>query len=61
MEIQLTQEQFQHVLDVLILFKQMNPKKDVYLNESSIKEAFHFMENIKSTVSSNPGLLSNSV
>jgi hypothetical protein len=61
MEIKLNQEQFQQVIDILILFKQMNPKKDVYLNESSIKEAFHFMENIKSTISSNPGLLGNSV
>ena len=40
----LTQEQFDHIIDILILFKQTNPKKEVYLNEKSIKEAFHFMQ-----------------
>ena len=28
----LTQEQFEHILDILILYKQVNPNKDVYLN-----------------------------
>ena len=39
----ITQEQFEHILDILILYKQTNPKKKVCLNETSIKEAFHFM------------------
>ena len=39
----LTQEQFNHIIDVLILFKQTNPKKTVYLSEKSVKEAFHFI------------------
>ena len=38
-----TQEQFEHILDILILYKQTNPKKKVCLNEKSIKEAFLFM------------------
>ena len=61
MEFKLNQEQFEHILNILILYKQMNPKKDVYLNEISIKEALKFMENIKSTISQNPNLLGNSV
>ncbi len=39
----INQQQFEHILDILILYKQLNPNKDVYLNENSIKEAFHFM------------------
>ena len=39
----ITQEQFEHILDILILYKQTNPNKKVCLNEKSIKEAFHFM------------------
>ena len=39
----LSQEQFEQILDVLILYKQLNNKKKVTLSESSVKEAFHFM------------------
>jgi hypothetical protein len=39
----LSQENFEHILDVLILYKQVNPKKVVCLNEKCVKEAFHFM------------------
>ena len=39
----LTQEQFEHILDMLILYKQTNPKKVVCLNEKSVKESIHFM------------------
>lgn len=53
MEFKLNQEQFEHILNMLILYKQMNPKKDVYLNEDSIKEALHFMNSIKSNLFNN--------
>jgi hypothetical protein len=39
----LDQEQFEHVIEVLILFKQTNPKKTVTLSEKSVKEAFNFL------------------
>ena len=39
----ITQEQFEHIIDLLILYKQLNPNKDVYLNEKSLKDAFTFM------------------
>jgi hypothetical protein len=39
----LTQEQFEHILDILILYKQVNPSKNVYLNEKCVKDAIHFM------------------
>ena len=39
----LTQEQFEHILDILILYKQLHPAKDIYLNEKCIKDAIHFM------------------
>ena len=38
-----SQEQFEHIINLLILYKQVNPKKDVYLSERSIKDAFEFM------------------
>lgn len=40
----LTQEQFEHILNVLILYNQLTPKDtEVYLNEKSINKAFKFM------------------
>jgi len=41
----LSQEQFEQIIEVLILYKQINNKKKVTLSESSVKEAFHFMNN----------------
>lgn len=39
-----SQEQFEHILNVLILYNQLTPKTTgVYLNEKSIKEALNFM------------------
>ena len=38
------QQQFEHALDVLILYKQTCPKKNVYINDKSVKEAFAFMQ-----------------
>lgn len=39
----MNQEKFEHVIDLLILYKTVNPKKDVYLSEKSIKDAIEFM------------------
>lgn len=41
----LTQDQFEEVIHMLIVYKTMNPKKDVYLNETSFHEALLFMKN----------------
>jgi len=40
----LEQKQFEHILDMLILYKQTCPKKTVCINEKCIKEAFEFMQ-----------------
>ena len=48
----LSDEQFEHIIDVLILYKTLNKGKDVYLNEKSIKEAFYFMNSIKNSMGS---------
>ena len=40
----INQEQFEHIIDILIVYKQLNPKKDVYLSENSVKEAINFMQ-----------------
>ena len=37
------QPQFEQILDLLILYKQLNPKKTVSLTEKSILEAINFM------------------
>ena len=39
----LTQEQFEQIIDIIIVYKQANPNKNVYLNEKWAKEAIHFM------------------
>tara|TARA_B100000900_G_C20457662_1_gene665826 strand:- start:755 stop:928 length:174 start_codon:yes stop_codon:yes gene_type:complete len=39
----ISQEQFEHIINVLIVYKQLNPKKDVYLSEKSVKDAISFM------------------
>ena len=39
----LSQEQFEQIIDIIIIYKQANPKKKVYLNEKYAKEAIHFM------------------
>tara|TARA_B100001248_G_C27275991_1_gene405366 strand:- start:638 stop:817 length:180 start_codon:yes stop_codon:yes gene_type:complete len=40
----LTQDQFEHILNALILYNQLTPPTTkVYLNEKSIKEAFNFI------------------
>jgi len=40
----LNQKQFEHIIDILIVYKQFNPKKDVYLSENSVKNAINFMQ-----------------
>ena len=39
----LTQEQFEHILDILILYKKCMPSYEVYLNEKCVKEAITFL------------------
>ena len=52
----LTQEQFEHILNLLIVYKQANRQKTVYLNETSIKEAFHFMNTVGKEMGDQLGL-----
>ncbi len=40
------QSKFEHIIDILILYKQLNPTKDVYLSEKSIKDAITFMSTV---------------
>ena len=40
----LSQEQFEHILNALILYNQLTPPTvEVFLTEKSIKEAFNFI------------------
>ena len=41
----LSQDKFDYVLNVLIMYKQLNPKKDVYLNERCFKSALANVSN----------------
>tara|TARA_Y100000590_G_scaffold470621_1_gene667033 strand:- start:4925 stop:5122 length:198 start_codon:yes stop_codon:yes gene_type:complete len=46
---ELNQTRFEHMLNLLIVYKQENKEKDVYLSEHSIKEALQwFQKNISS-------------
>lgn len=38
------QERFEGIINVLILYKQQNPMKEVYLSERSIKEAIKWYQ-----------------
>jgi hypothetical protein len=53
-----TQEQFEHILNVLILYNQLTPKKTiVYLNEKSIKDSLKFMNTTGKEFSDKLGML----
>jgi len=40
------QKQFEHIIDLLILYKQLNPNKDVYMSDKSVKDAIVFMSTV---------------
>ena len=42
----LSDEQFEHILNLLIVYKQSNRDKEVCLNEKCIKESIQFMNSI---------------
>ena len=50
------QEQFEHIIDLLIMYKQMNLNKEVYLNENSIKEAILYIKKNSEKLSEKFGL-----
>ena len=50
------QEQFEHIIDLLIMYKQMNRNKEVYLNENSIKEAILYIKKNSEKLSEKFGL-----
>jgi hypothetical protein len=52
----LSDEQFEHLLNLLIVYKQANKGKVVCLNEKSIKEAIYFMNTIGKEMGSKLGL-----
>ena len=53
----MTQEQFEHILDLLILYNQLTPKStEVFLNERCIKEAINFMSNQGKSFSNELGM-----
>ena len=53
----LSQEQFEYVLNMLILYKQMNTDTDVYLNESFAKKAITFANKAKNNI--DPSMIKN--
>jgi len=55
----LDQGQFEHIIDMLILYKQMNPKKTVLINEKSVREAFEFIQTHGSDFASQLGMAKN--
>ena len=52
----LSDEQFEHLLNLLIVYKQANKDKVVCLNEKSIKAAIYFMNTIGKEMGSKLGL-----
>jgi hypothetical protein len=43
----LNQEQFEYVLNLLIMYKNLFPKEEVYLNESSILKSMNILSKVK--------------
>jgi len=41
------------VIDVLVMYKQINPKKDVYLNENTFKGALNVVNSFLSNMKKN--------
>ena len=52
----LSDEQFEHILNLLIVYKQANKDKVVCLNEKCIKEAIYFMNTIGKEMGSQLGI-----
>lgn len=52
----LDQTQFNHIIDLLILYKQSNPTKDVYLSEKSVKNAINFINTVGNKFADQLGL-----
>ena len=55
----LTQEQFEQIINIVILYKQVHPNKNVYLNEKYIKEAINFMNTTGKQFASQLGINNN--
>ena len=43
----LNQEQFNYILNLLIMYKNLFPNEDVYLNESSIMKSMNILDKVK--------------
>lgn len=52
----INQQQFEQLLEILINYKKINPKEDVYLNEVCIKRAFNFMNSASKQLKSQVNL-----
>lgn len=52
----LSDEQFEHILNILIIYKQCNHNKTVCLNEKCIKDAIYFMNTVGKEMGSQLGI-----
>lgn len=50
---QIPQQVFNQWIDVLIMFKQSNPDKDVYLSKNSLNEAIEWYNTMKDNILNN--------
>ena len=53
---ELAAEQFEQIIDIIIVYKHANPKKNVYLNEKCAKDALNFMNTTGKQFASQLGL-----
>ena len=49
-------KKFEQIIDIIIVYKQANPKKNIYLNEKCVKEAINFMNTTGRQFASQLGL-----
>ena len=54
---EMSQEQFNHVIELLIIYKNLNPSKDVFLSEESIKDSFQWYQTMMKGININPEMV----
>jgi hypothetical protein len=50
----MNQEQFSYMIELLVIYKQMNPKKEVYITETGMKEAVQWYQKSMANMNIDP-------
>ena len=56
-QMSMNQDQFSHIIELLIMYKQMNPTNTVFLSENSVKEAIKWYQGLVGSMNINPEMI----